>query len=366
MRFWIDHYTLSGRINNMKILVLCLPGIGDALMATPMVKLLKHKNPDAEIDIACMFGGVEYVFKNNKNISNIYKLSLYKESSFTGFKQILSLRKNKYDLSILAFPAYRREYHLVQWLIGAKKRITHKFEKGFFSEFNFLDTDSVAVDEDLHNVENNLNLLKVLGIDWRVDLKKEDIKYDLILNQADIDFGEEYIKNLGLEKEEIVGVHPGSTLSPAALLRRWPIENYAEVAKYLIKERNKKIIIFVGPDEVDLGEKLLCLIDNSNNCHLIKNINFGKALGILKKVKLLICNDNGFGHLANGLGVKIITLWASTNDKWSLPYNKSLVTLIRPENFKSWHRYDLKRSIPEKAESGMNKIEINQIINNFS
>ena len=53
----------------MKILILCLPGIGDALMTTPMIRILKKEKPNAQIDVACMFGGVQYVFKNNKYVN---------------------------------------------------------------------------------------------------------------------------------------------------------------------------------------------------------------------------------------------------------------------------------------------------------
>ena len=83
-----------------KILFFCLPGIGDALMTTPTIKLLKDKFKNSEIDIACMFDGVKYVFKNNPNISNIYRLSLYKENKLIGLKQILDLRRKHYDITM--------------------------------------------------------------------------------------------------------------------------------------------------------------------------------------------------------------------------------------------------------------------------
>ena len=53
----------------MKILIFCLPGIGDALMATPMIKIIKEEIPESQIDIACMFDGIAYVFKNNPLIN---------------------------------------------------------------------------------------------------------------------------------------------------------------------------------------------------------------------------------------------------------------------------------------------------------
>lgn len=140
--------------------------------------------------------------------------------------------------------------------------------------------------------------------DLRKEISKDEIKYDLILDQEDVVFGKKYIENLNWQNQKIIGLHPGSTLSPAALLRRWPVERYAETAKYLIKEKSWKVLIFVGPDEVKLRDKLYNLISDKVNCNLVKNLKFNQTMGILNQVDLLICNDNGFSHLAVALSKK--------------------------------------------------------------
>ncbi len=345
----------------MKILVLCLPAIGDGLMATPTIRVLRRNFPRAEIDVACMMKGVQYVFKNNPYINNVFFLSIFKNNSLKGLFQLLNLRRKKYDISILTFPSYRREYHWVQAVIGAKRRIAHVFSTGYWIEFNFLNTDFVSVDEASHNVINNLNLVYALDIDWRSYTTERKTRYVLKLDSEDVEFGQKYINNLEWKKKHVVAIHPGSTNSPAAILRRWPTERYAEVAKHLIK-KGFKIIIFAGPEEQATGEKLKLLI-SSRCCHVVNDVTFNQSLGILKQVRLLICNDNGFGHLANALGVRIVTLWASTNDKLSLPYNKRLVILVRAPKFIPWYSYVLKRSIPKGASGGMDTIKVDDVIN---
>jgi heptosyltransferase-2 len=347
----------------MTVLILCLPGIGDALMATPMIKLLKRKNPDAQIDVACMFGAVEYVFKNNSNVNDIYQLSLYKENKLKGLKQVLNLRKNKYDISILAFPAFRREYHLVHWLIGAKKRIAHRFQKGFLSELHFLNTDLVRVDENEHNVINNLNLLKTLGIDWQKEINKENIKYDLILDEEDAAFGANYIKTLGWEKENIVGIHPGSINSRAGIYKRWPVERFIHLSKELIK-KNKKIIVFCGPEELETGKKIFGDIGYLGSCILISDFNFKQSLGILNSVSLLIANDNGFAHIANALDIPTIVLFGPTNPLWCAPYDKKIVKIIRKTNAIPWFRPDMKVDHPPKnINFDMGNIRLEDVLN---
>jgi len=351
---------------NKKILIFCMGGIGDTLMAFPMIKKLKQSYQNFQIDVACMFEGSAYACRGNSDINEAIHLPLY-NNFFGGIWRSVGLRKKKYDISMLTFPAYRREYHLVQWFVGAKKRFAHRFKKGFLSELHFLNTGLIDVDESVHNLINNLNLLdlfmenKIGNTGKNGNAKKDDtLEYSLVLNNEDREFGERFIKEIGWEKENIIGIHPGSTNSPAALLRRWPADRYVEVIKFLKEKTRAKVLIFLGREESGLVKGFQSLEDDS--CKLIYGNGFGKTLGILSQIKLLICNDNGFGHLAVALKKPIVTLWASTNDKWSLPYGKDLVTLIRPPNFTPWYRYDLKRRKPNLVEGGIDRIQTEEVI----
>jgi ADP-heptose:LPS heptosyltransferase len=181
----------------MKILIICLPGIGDALMATPMVKILRKHYPKATIDVVCMFDGVKFVFENSPQINSVYRLNLYKQNPLFALSQLLKVRAKKYDISLLTFPSYRKEYHIVQWIIGAKKRIGHKFIKGYIQECGFLDTVSITVDEHEHNVVNNLNLLHGFDVDWKNDIKPHTLSYELHQKRENIIEGKKYLTSLG-------------------------------------------------------------------------------------------------------------------------------------------------------------------------
>lgn len=344
----------------MKIAVLCLPGIGDSLMATPMIRLLRKKFPKAQIDLICMFSGVAYCFRNNKNIDTIHKLSLYNAPLVNGILEILRLRKNRYDISLLAFPAYRREYHIVQFLLGAKKRISHAFTKGFWNEWNFLDTTRIPVDESVHNVVNNLNLLEALDIEW--EKEKVNLSYDLTIDEKDKAFGISYIKRLGWHKKDIVGIHPGSINSAAGVYKRWSTKNFANLIEKLLKKR-KKILIFVGPFEVDLGQKIIDLVNSSKNCHIVAGTTFGESLGILHSIDMLISNDNGFAHIANAMRIKGFILFGPTNPLWCSPINMQYAYSLRRATFTPWFRNDMKVTHPPQGiHSGMGSISVNDVL----
>ncbi len=346
----------------MKILILCLPGIGDALIATPMIELLRKKFPKARIDILCMFETVSYIFKNNHDIDNVYFLPLYTENKIKSVFNLLKLRKEKYDVSILAFPAFRKEYHVVHRIIGAKKRISNKFRRGYFKEFNFLETDLVEVDENVHNVINNLNLLRALGLNWEKYSKNKTFSYKLILNKTDVIFGKEYLRDIGWKGESIIGFHPGSIDSPAGVLKRWPVENFTILAKKLIA-RNKKVLIFCGPFEKPLGNRIVQGVSDVKNCRLVNVASFGQSLGILQNLNLFISNDNGFAHISNALKVKNIVLFGPTNPSWCSPYNMRYSTSIRKARFTPWFRNDIKvTDNPKGVRSGMEEIRVSDVL----
>lgn len=104
----------------MKILIIALSGIGDALMFTPALKILKQELPSAEVDVLVMFGGAKDIFLNNPNVNKLIHFNFLKEGIFNSMKFVLSIR-NKYDVTINVYPSNRKEYNIISFLIGAKK-----------------------------------------------------------------------------------------------------------------------------------------------------------------------------------------------------------------------------------------------------
>lgn len=66
----------------MKILVLALSGIGDALMFTPALTLLRQSLPSAEIDAIVMFKGTKEIYESNPNLNKIIHFDFLKEGAF--------------------------------------------------------------------------------------------------------------------------------------------------------------------------------------------------------------------------------------------------------------------------------------------
>lgn len=359
-------------------ILLILGAIGDTLMFTPTIDVLHKTYPKAKIDALVFFGGSGAVLEKNPAISEIFVVPFFGQGKTQNIRSIRKIRRNRYNVSFLGYPAYRKEYHLLSWLLGAKNRLAHDFKSGHIKELAFLETDLERVDCSAHNIENNLNLLNRLGIDWRQFVDFEKVRYTLNLKQEWQDEAKDYLEKLKNRKSKIetnskseirnsksqikIGLHPGSTVSPAALMRRWDSHRFAEVADRLIEKHQAQVFIFAGPEEIEVGKKVQSLMKNPSI--LVDNLKLGPVMALMSKLNLFISNDSGLGHVAAGVDTPLVAIWGSTNPRLSGPQNPGKVTIIRKAKFPAWHWYENKRNIPKGCEklSGMEDVEVDDVL----
>ncbi|MBX7156832.1 MAG: glycosyltransferase family 9 protein [Verrucomicrobiae bacterium] len=346
------------------IAVLVAGGIGDGLMFTPALRLLKETYPHLKIDVICRKAGVKGIFENNPLVNQVSSLEisdvsiwkLVKQVPFV-LKQIFSLRKKVYDAVVVSFPAYRREYSVLAFLLKSSFRIGHRYRNGFFSQFHWLYHHQEWVDESQHNVINNLNLLRVLGIDWQTKKNVQSLCYDLFLSNESSQKAELLLKNE--PEKKWIGLHPGSTGSPIALMKRWPTERWCELTQKLVNQ-NYAVWIFGGKGEEDIARTIQSSVKGS--VYSSAQLSFNQAATLVTKMKLMITVDNGFGHVAAALNCPLISLWGFTNPTWCRPWNPGKVKVIRKARWEPWFRYEFKTEAPKGLKSGMEEITTEDVI----
>ena len=109
-------FIFTNPISQMNILVNALSGIGDALMFTPSLKLLKEAYPNSEIHALVMFKAVKDFYERNPNISSVIHFDFLSEGFIKSLKFIFLLR-GYYDISINVYPSNRKEYNVINYLI---------------------------------------------------------------------------------------------------------------------------------------------------------------------------------------------------------------------------------------------------------
>ena len=299
----------------MKILVLALSGIGDALMFTPALKLLRQSLPSAHIDALVMFNGTKEIYETNPNFNKVIHFDFLKEGAANSLKFVLGLR-NKYDATINVYPSNRKEYNLINFLIGAKKRVGVEYLRMNSSNLGWLNNRTVLENDKTHNAQTNIKLVEKL-VSKKFDKEPE---MQISLSDDDKTFAESFLKGKNiLEKDFVVGFHPGCATLKNHIKRRWEPEKFAELGKKLIKEKNAKLFLFGGPEEEELKSSINKTID-SENSYVIKTEKFLQSIAIMKRCDVFVTNDSALMHVASALGLKVIAIIGPTNPHYIHPW----------------------------------------------
>jgi heptosyltransferase-2 len=299
----------------MKILVIALSGIGDALMFTPAIKLLKKNLPNAEIDVLVMYKGAQEIYSSNPNINKLFYFNFVEEGAFKSLKFLFQLRK-KYDASINVYPSNRNEYNLISFIIGAKKRAGIVYLRKNKRCIGFLNNVKVLENDNVHNVQTNIKLCEALAG------KKftEEPPLEFRISEQEKNSAEIYLREIGIvEKEPVIGFHPGCATLKNHIKRRWEPENFSELGKKLINEHKARILIFGGPEEKELKEKIFALI-GSNKINVINTESLTQSAAIIKRCNVFVTNDSSQMHIAAAFGLKVVAIIGPTNQNYIYPW----------------------------------------------
>jgi len=293
-----------------KILVFKSGAIGDVLMSTPFLRALRRRFPNARIDYWVGKWSKE-VLIGNPNIDNIFEFDetiLFKKNIFKIIELIKKIRKEKYDA------AFTLDKHWLSNIFIYFCRIPIRIGFDRFGE-GFANTINVKYGPLKHEVDYYLELAYKVGAE-----KTKERQMELFLSEKDLRFADDFIKQNNLENKEIIGIAPGGAINPGQRMpsRRWPKERFLELCKRLV-EKGYKIILFGGPGDEDVGNYL---IHNVYVYSVIGKTTIKETAALMKKCRLIICNDSGPMHIAASVNVPIISIFGPTDPRRKAPLGK--------------------------------------------
>jgi heptosyltransferase-2 len=100
---------------------------------------------------------------------------------------------------------------------------------------------------------------------------------------------------------------PGAEYGPA---KRWPVENFAAIARHFIATRKAKILLLGAPVDVPVADEFLKLVPGAD--HRAGKTSLAEFMAALVTARLVVCNDSGAMHVASALGVPTLSIFGST------------------------------------------------------
>jgi ADP-heptose:LPS heptosyltransferase len=323
----------------MKILVISMAGIGDTLIATPLIHELRANFPKAEIDALAMWPGSKDLLENNPHVNRVFQKNLMKCGKLEAMRFLWSLRRERYHLSINTHPQSRIHYRVASWLAGAEVRISHEYEC-----FNWLDrmliTGALPQDYTRHSIDNNFDILPLIGA------KKElpSHSMELFLSPSEEQQAGDFLAKHQLPGKKILGIHVGSGGTKNLPLKRWPLKNYAGLVRQLNKDRpDVHILLFGGPEEAKDHEIVLAQANRDLTMEA-RTKNLRETAALMKRCMAFLSVDTALMHIAAALKVpNQIVIEAPTLNVTNEPYGNPFTLVKNPvvngRNL-DYYRYD--------------------------
>lgn len=310
----------------MRVLLILLQGIGNAILALPAVNYLISKGH--RVDVVTSDGGFHRILEQYNGIENIY---LYHEKcSF--FPNIVRLKKRleggNYDLVYAMYPNGKRE-NISSYILSKSSKGCSRAGIERFLLLDFLLNKRVPIKPNTHSTIANLRLVGCA--DQNPGVLKAKIHIPRAIEE------DANIRKLVPEGEKVIVIHPTS----GSTLRCWGNEKFIELGKRLIAKKGVKIVIVGAPYE----GKYLDFIVRSIGAGAAKfeHDNILYAASLIKRASLFIGNDSSLMHVSAALGKDLMAIWGFTDYKHTSPLGENSL-IIRKDlpcspcyNFLSGH-----------------------------
>ncbi|PYV17821.1 MAG: lipopolysaccharide heptosyltransferase II [Acidobacteria bacterium] len=296
-----------------KIMVRSANWVGDAVMSIPALEALRKRFPEAEIVMVVKPWVSElYWYHPAINRQIVYDAD-GKHRGRHGFRELLkNLRGERFDMAILFQNAFHAAW--MAWRAEIPRRIG--FARGGRSG---LLTDAVLPPPRAayrHQAYDYIQLLFRAGLIAASDPVSSWEEPMLKLTDAERTWAERQLKALGLGgRRYLIGIHPGASFGPA---KRWLPERFAALADRLVGALGADVLIFGSADEKPLAEQIAEAMRHSPLV-VAGQTSLRQMMALFGQCCLAITNDSGPMHVAAGLGLPLVAIFGSTDERSTGP-----------------------------------------------
>ena len=316
-----------------------MAGIGDALIATPLIHELRANFPDATIDALVRWPGSKDLLENNPHLNRVHQKNIIQAGKLEALAFLWLLRRERYDVSINAHPQSRWQYRLAARFVGAPIRISHEYECFGWPDRRLVNK-TLPQDYTRHSIENNFDVLPLVG----AKAKLPTHELEIFLSPDEEKEADEFLAHNQLAGQTILGVHVGSGATKNLSLKRWPLKNYAGLVRRLNHERpDVRILLFGGPEEIK-DHPVILAQSNRDLTLEAKTQNFRQTAALMKRCSAFLSVDTALMHIATAVKVpNQIVIEAPTLNATNLPYGNPYTLVNNPavagRNL-DYYRYD--------------------------
>jgi heptosyltransferase-2 len=287
-----------------RVLVIQTAFLGDAILTLPMLRHIKARRPDAEIDVVAVPSTAD-IFRRSPAVRETLTLDKRGEhrSLWRVGKFARALRRRGYDELYAPHRSFRTAF--VARLTGTPVRVG--FDR---AAWRGAYTRLVRYREDWHEVRRDLSLLPDPPEEWRI---RPEIVPTAEEKARVARFFEEWDAPEGAP---IVACAPGSVWET----KRYPVSDFNKILRYLAANDFRTLVVG-SPRDRALGEEATRGVPRARNAAGVFTI--PETIEALERCRVVIANDSAPTHFGVAANAKTLTLYCSTTPEFGFyPYHE--------------------------------------------
>src|SRR5208283_218712 len=285
--------------------------LGDVLLATPVMRSLKHAFPGCAIDVL-VFTGTQATLSGNSDVRRV--LTIDERSSFSAHFALLGQIFQRYDIALSLVPGDRSTVYA--WFAGHTS-IGLVINENKHAWKKWLLNRSIPFDNhNTHTIIMHLRVLETLGIPSLT-------KVVVSPREEDIRAGHAQLVQHGVSTRYAV-LHP----FPKFRYKMWHDQGWIEVARWL-QQRGLQVVI-TGSDDADEFAYCAALAARTGAKNLAGALTLLATAAVIADAAVYLGPDTVTTHIAAALGVPTVALFGPGDPlKWG-PWPRSHTGLDNP------------------------------------
>jgi heptosyltransferase-2 len=294
--------------NSARTLVISPNWIGDAVMAQPLLHLLKQAHPERAIDVLAP-PQVVPVWRRIQEADDILVTPFRHRALQLGerFRYARLLRGRGYsDAYVLPNTL---KYALIPWLARIPRRVGYKGEMRY-GMVNVMHHDE-------RPPRSMVPFYAALAREPELPLTGKLSRPRLVVGSEET---ERVGQRLGIDLQRpLIAFAPGAEFGIA---KRWPPAHYGALAREVMRSVPEARILLMGsPNDRETCEQVQAFAGAAGEAmlNLSGQTSLDDAIALLAKATAVVSNDSGLLHIASALNRPVVALYGSTDPNYAPP-----------------------------------------------
>jgi heptosyltransferase II len=292
-----------------RTLVISPNWIGDAVMAQPLLRLLRERNPERPIDVLAP-AWVAPVWRAIHEVDTVIEAPFkHGKLQWSERRQFARQLRERGYATAYVLPNTLK-FALIPWMAGIPRRVGYKGEMRY-------GLINVMHHDDKQSPRPMVSFYAALAL-----APAKTVPPPSALPRPSLSVGEARIDGVAAEfgltrAAHIVAFAPGAEFGSA---KRWPTSHFAELANTIRHTHPDAQIVLLGSGkDREVCEEIVAQAPHAKN--LAGTTSLDQAIALIAAADAVVSNDSGLLHIASALNRAIVAIYGPTDPEHAPPFS---------------------------------------------